>query len=1413
MSEVRPRRISNAALTYDADATRLKLKCSRVFPCNNCVKKGCSAICPEGSLTTGKGNRFVLANTESLHEKIAQLSNRVRNLEDALAQSHAPHSNYPHPLLSDDLLQIKRPLERERPDHANGTDERSDLNDSIDSMGSLWVLPITAVINNNEEGSEEEDANIHDSPQPSDIPWLNYAFPFSPPVNKTAENVRGSIISLLPPTPAAAKSICDLYFRHAAWMYTPITESDFLTTILQPMYEQEGIYQSSISSHSLAVLCLILAMGSLLDLDLPSHNAESKRYYQLGRAALALDSVLEEQSIAGIQALIGLHRDGNGWNLPPEETKKRRELFYELLTYDSWQSLTFGRPPSLSMLHVDCKQPHDTVTNAAGEVEMSFSAWKHRFASQCLSVVHDQAFGARTPNYKVIQELDKKVRHYYVPPSLLVPGFGGMKLGAEPEQPTIELTMQRYIAFAIKEISLFYLHRGYFAQAMGDCPEDPMGSKYSQSVLAAYTSACTFVGLIESLFKQHPVLTERMWFLFTHVFSCAIVLGSIAVKSQMQLAPSALSHLESAYNLFARVTDKPRTKKILPRLHNLREEALSALTSRDRPTIKREADELSTLGGMTRLVARQSSSSPSYSGSSPASQPASSPPPPPPLSTHDAPRFADAANAAPWQTYSPIQQQQQQQPLLTYMDAPYQMEPVNTQQIEMSMMYGPQVSVETSSNYYAYSAHGHYSNMQFLSSPPEDPSSQPYLSNMAWTNFFTQYIVLALHAAKEWLLDLDAGVFWVLMRVLACGGLGVLVWEGFTGQMAKRKTIEWSVLGMSSLLLFVQQGSLLIALFRLSSTRVILFTHFSTLWMTTLLRCTSVRKSLLVGVAVSISIAADTNFFSANSWSAFTGYCALALHAAASSALDSTMGVLSPSLGATFTIAWTTVGASIFALPLYLFRSVMLGFPTEAALPLLSLAAIPVIAYALLFFAPITAKSLAHLSFTPQYFKMSYPTIVGLSAILGTLAFTQPPCWSDLFVAGFLYAGVFPKDVDAFAVAPRTPTGRLLKSYLKTILSNPESRKIFYFLCLNMCYMLVQMLYGVWTNSLGLISDAIHMAFDCMAIGVGLFASVMATWEPNERFTYGYGRIETLSGFANGIFLILISIFIIFEAIQRLLDPPEMNTSQLLLVSSLGLGVNLFGMFAMDSHSHSHTNAEPSSRSGNSTRDPSPPKRTFKGPAIQIHAVAARAIGEDSVLSPLSAGLTPSYKFVHDEHLSTHHSTGHSHSHSSGHDGRSDNMRGVFLHVMADTLGSVGVIISTLLIQFYGWTGFDPIASLFIAVLIAASVVPLVLDTGKILALDLSDRDATIQQALSELQSIQGLASYTHPRFWPKDSSTVIGSIHIQLAPSASSFDPGGPHSSQRTTYTRLEPVVERVDALLRQKIPGLEELTIQVDG
>lgn len=139
-----------------AECRRLKLRCSRVFPCTNCVKKGCAAICPQGSLTTGKGNRsvvfflllvllsthlsFVLANTEILHEKINDLSSRVRFLEDALADAHACYSDQPHPLLSDELLQIKRPLERESTHSPIPKDDHQDHSDAIDAMGSLYAI-------------------------------------------------------------------------------------------------------------------------------------------------------------------------------------------------------------------------------------------------------------------------------------------------------------------------------------------------------------------------------------------------------------------------------------------------------------------------------------------------------------------------------------------------------------------------------------------------------------------------------------------------------------------------------------------------------------------------------------------------------------------------------------------------------------------------------------------------------------------------------------------------------------------------------------------------------------------------------------------------------------------------------------------------------------------------------------------------------------------------------------------------------------------------------------------------------------------------------------------------------------------------------------------------------------------------
>ena len=115
---------------------------------------------------------------------------------------------------------------------------------------------------------------------------------------------------------------------------------------------------------------------------------------------------------------------------------------------------------------------------------------------------------------------------------------------------------------------------------------------------------------------------------------------------------------------------------------------------------------------------------------------------------------------------------------------------------------------------------------------------------------------------------------------------------------------------------------------------------------------------------------------------------------------------------------------------------------------------------------------------------------------------------------------------------------------------------------------------------------------------------------------------------------------------------------------------------------------------------------------------------------------TPMYYLTHDSHIAQHHPKIHDHNDHSG-EGYSHNMHGVFLHVLADTVGSIGVITSTLLIRYYSCTGFDLIASLFIAVPIAASVWPFVQETGRLLGLDVGDEgERQVRSALNEVGGV-----------------------------------------------------------------------------
>jgi len=285
--------------------------------------------------------------------------------------------------------------------------------------------------------------------------------------------------------------------------------------------------------------------------------------------------------------------------------------------------------------------------------------------------------------------------------------------------------------------------------------------------------------------------------------------------------------------------------------------------------------------------------------------------------------------------------------------------------------------------------------------------------------------------------------------------------------------------------------------------------------------------------------------------------------------------------------------------------------------------------------------------------------------------------------------------------------------WVRLILSDKNARNLLGFLVLNLTFAFVELIYGVWTNSLGLISDSFHMFFDCTGLMAGLVATVITKWKANDKFSYGYVRAETLAGFINGLFLLFISFFIFSEAVERLVEPPEVKHERLLVVSVLGFLVNLVGIFVFQhggaGHGHSHDGGHGHSHGG-----------------------------------------------------------GHGHSHGGDGGGRSQIMQGVFLHILADTLGSVGVIVSAILMQMFGWMIADPVCSIFIAVLIALSVGSLIAESVAILmqrsprALDHSLPDA--YQKVMQLEGVQGVHE-TH--FWTLCSNYYCGGLKLEVSANA----------------------------------------------
>ncbi|XP_069577917.1 zinc transporter 7 isoform X2 [Brachyistius frenatus] len=293
------------------------------------------------------------------------------------------------------------------------------------------------------------------------------------------------------------------------------------------------------------------------------------------------------------------------------------------------------------------------------------------------------------------------------------------------------------------------------------------------------------------------------------------------------------------------------------------------------------------------------------------------------------------------------------------------------------------------------------------------------------------------------------------------------------------------------------------------------------------------------------------------------------------------------------------------------------------------------------------------------------------------------------------------------------------------------------------------------------------MFFDCTALLAGLAASVISRWRSNDSFSYGYVRAEVLAGFVNGLFLIFTAFFIFSEGVERALEPPDVHHDRLLPVSVAGLLVNLVGIFVFQHGGHGHSHGDEGHGHSHSL---------FNGSLNHGHSHG----GDDHKHKHGGHGHSHDGHGGHGGHGHSHDGHGgHGHGHEEPHchdellhtPGKGSSkqiLQGVLLHIIADTLGSIGVIISALLMQKYDLMIADPICSMLIALLIGVSVVPLLKESiGILMQRTPPSLDPALPECYQRVQQLQGVYNLQEPHFWTLCTDVYIGTLKLLVAPDA----------------------------------------------
>jgi cation diffusion facilitator family transporter len=238
-----------------------------------------------------------------------------------------------------------------------------------------------------------------------------------------------------------------------------------------------------------------------------------------------------------------------------------------------------------------------------------------------------------------------------------------------------------------------------------------------------------------------------------------------------------------------------------------------------------------------------------------------------------------------------------------------------------------------------------------------------------------------------------------------------------------------------------------------------------------------------------------------------------------------------------------------------------------------------------------------------------------------------------------------------------------------------NERRTWMVIALCSAMMVAEIVGGLLFGSIALVADGLHMSTHASALLLAALAYSYARRHADDpRFSFGTGKLGDLAGFSSAIVLAMIAILIGYEAVARLFAPVPIHFAEAIPIAVLGLAVNVVSALLLSGDHHHHHD----------------------------HSHAGHDHDDDD----------------HHDHVAAH---------------RDNNMRAAVVHVLADAVVSLLVIVGLLLARSFGWLFMDPVAGLVGAVVIASWSYGLIRDTGAVL-LDMSPDRAMAERVRAAIE-------------------------------------------------------------------------------